>query len=64
MSVLNLAVIAAEKIEEQQLPVPSVVFPIVALSVFILLATVTWSYRDVANRHAEKPGGTPHAPSH
>jgi hypothetical protein len=64
MSAMNLAILAVEKIEEQPLPVPSVIFPIVALGFFALLATVTWSYRDVANRHAEKAGGTPHAPSH
>jgi hypothetical protein len=50
---------------EQQLPVPSVVFPIVALSVFALLGFVAWSYRDVANRHNGKPtrGGGQHGPT-
>ena len=59
MSVVASAVLAAVY-EEQQLPVPSVVFPIVALGVFALLAAVTWSYRDVANRHQGKAGsGSP-----
>ena len=62
MSVVASAVLAAATIEEQSLPVPSVVFPIIAISVFILLGAVTWSYRDVANRHAGKGGdaGHPH----
>lgn len=36
------------------LPFPSVVFGIIAIGVFVLLAAVTWSYRDVANRHEHK----------
>ena len=34
------------------LPVVSGVFPLIALGVFAILGAVTWSYRDVANRHA------------
>jgi hypothetical protein len=62
MSVVASAVLAAATIEEQSLPVPSVVFPIIALGVFALLAAVTWSYRDVANRHLGKgaDAGHPH----
>jgi hypothetical protein len=33
---------------------PPVVFPIIAFSVFLFLGIVTWTYRDVANRHAPK----------
>jgi hypothetical protein len=46
---------------ETPLPVPSVVFPIIALSVFLLLGVVAWSYRDVANRHSRGKAdhGTP-----
>ena len=61
MSVVASAVIAAVgTIEENQLPVPSVVFPLIAIGVFALLGLVAWSYRDVANRHAGKAGhGSP-----
>ncbi len=52
MSIAPLASIVLAQIEEQQLPVPSVIFPIIAMSVFILLGVVAWSYRDVANRHS------------
>jgi heme/copper-type cytochrome/quinol oxidase subunit 2 len=56
MSLVASAVLAAAgSIEEQPLPVPSVIFPIVALGVFALLALVAWSYRDVANSHTAKP---------
>jgi heme/copper-type cytochrome/quinol oxidase subunit 2 len=54
MSLVASAVIAAATIEEQPLPVPSVIFPIIALGVFAMLGLVAWSYRDVANRHAGK----------
>ena len=37
-----------------QLPFPSFVFGIIAISTFILLGVVTFSYRDVANRHDHK----------
>jgi hypothetical protein len=47
------------------LPVPSVVFPIVALSTFLVLGLITWSYRDVANRHAAAVRDhAAHRPSH
>jgi heme/copper-type cytochrome/quinol oxidase subunit 2 len=61
MSLVASAVLAAAgSIEEQPLPVPSVIFPIVALGVFALLALVAWSYRDVANSHRSASGhGSP-----
>jgi hypothetical protein len=37
-----------------QLPFPSFVFGIIAISTFILLGLITFSYRDVANRHDHK----------
>jgi hypothetical protein len=37
-----------------KLPFPSFVFGIIAISTFILLGLVTFSYRDVANRHDHK----------
>lgn len=33
---------------------PPWVFPLIAAIVFIVLAVVSWSYRDVANRHSDK----------
>jgi hypothetical protein len=33
---------------------PNYVFPIIAFLVFLFLGVVTWTYRDVANRHAPK----------
>ena len=35
-------------------PFPAFVFGVIAMSIFIGLAIVTWSYRDVANRHDQK----------
>jgi hypothetical protein len=62
-TVLPLLVRAAE--EGPGLPVISGVFPIIALVFFAVLAGVTWSYRDVAHRHADKTGDLgPHGPSH
>jgi hypothetical protein len=59
--VLPLLVRAAE--EGPGLPVISGVFPIIALVAFALLGGVTWAYRDVAHRHADKTGDLgPHGP--
>jgi len=44
----------AEHAGAVELPFPSVFFGVIAMGVFILLALVTWSYRDVANRHDHK----------
>ncbi|MEY2676958.1 MAG: hypothetical protein RL510_978 [Actinomycetota bacterium] len=35
-------------------PFPAFWFGAIAFGVFLLLAVVTWSYRDVANRHEHK----------
>ena len=40
-----------------QLVLPNWAFPAIAVAVFLVLAFVTWSYRDVANRHSDKTGG-------
>jgi hypothetical protein len=40
-----------------QLVLPNWAFPAIAVGVFLVLAFVTWSYRDVANRHSDKTGG-------
>lgn len=40
-----------------KLPMEPFFFGVVAMAVFILLAFVTWSYRDVANRHDHKVSG-------
>jgi p-aminobenzoyl-glutamate transporter AbgT len=37
-----------------ELPFPSFVFGIIAMATFILLGVITYSYRDVANRHDHK----------
>lgn len=53
---LNLVAAFAQEVEHEAVtyPFPSVVFGVIAISVFILLGLVTWSYRDVANRHEHK----------
>lgn len=35
-------------------PFPTVIYGVIAMVVFIVLGLVTWSYRDVANRHEHK----------
>ncbi len=39
------------------LVMPNWAFPLIAAGIFTVLGFVTWSYRDVANRHSNKTGG-------
>lgn len=41
-----------------ELPFPSIVFGLIAMATFIVLGVITWSYRDVANRHDHKSSGS------
>ncbi|MBI5161470.1 MAG: hypothetical protein HY996_08680 [Micrococcales bacterium] len=52
---LMTLVAAAE--EKATLFLPNWAFPLIAAIVFLLLALVVWSYRNVANRHADATGG-------
>lgn len=47
---------AAEEVHVQ-LPIEPFFYGVIAMCVFLLLAAVTWSYRDVANRHDHKSSG-------
>jgi hypothetical protein len=53
MSLLtSLPIEAPEELAELVLPVWA--FPTIAAVIFLVLALVTWSYRDVAHRHNDK----------
>lgn len=55
---MNAILAAAEGEHFVTYPFPTVVFGIIAISTFILLGLITWSYRDVANRHEHKVGSS------
>lgn len=40
--------------ELAELVLPTWAFPAIAAGIFLLLAVVTWSYRDVYHRHGDK----------
>ena len=42
------------------LPFPTIVLGLVAFGIFTMLGAITWSYRDVANRHEHKSGSDAH----
>ncbi|TQL47790.1 hypothetical protein FB562_0860 [Homoserinimonas aerilata] len=55
---MSFAVFAAEEAHELAPMVMDVIwFPIIAAAVFVALGVVTYSFRDVANRHSHKTGG-------
>lgn len=41
-------------IAHSELPIPAVVYGIIAMATFLVLALIVFSYRDVANRHDHK----------
>lgn len=43
--------------ELAELVLPIWAFPAIAAAIFLLLAVITWSYRDVAHRHNDKTSG-------
>ncbi len=56
------AILAAAAEEHHEafvtLPFPAFYFGVIAMGVFVLLGFITWSYRDVANRHDHKSTGS------
>lgn len=47
-------IVLAEAATHAELPFPPFVFGLIAATAFTALGLVTWSYRDVSNRHSQK----------
>lgn len=43
---------------------PNWAFPLTGAIIFTILGFVTWSFRDVANRHSQRTHGTSGEPTH
>lgn len=55
MSVLSSVIAAAEEAHVvNELPFPPYAYGVAMMVLFIVLGAITWSFRDVAHRHAEK----------
>ena len=64
---MSLLVTLITEVEEKApLLMPPLAFAGIAVGVFVLLGFVTWSFRDVANRHSNKTGtsGDSHGAGH
>ena len=59
MIVHDVVVASGEIVNE--LPMPTWAYGVVFIVGFFALAMVTYSYRNVANRHRHKLGGTDHS---
>jgi hypothetical protein len=57
LTVLALAGLAAHEEELAPTLLPPIGFAGIAAAIFIVLALVSWSFRDVANRHSDKAQG-------
>lgn len=51
-------VFAEGVVQHTELPMPAIMYGVIAMAAFIGLAFVTYSYRDVANRHDHKVSDT------
>jgi hypothetical protein len=50
-----LSILASEAaVHHAELPIPAFFYGVIAMTAFLALAGVTWSYRNVANRHDHK----------
>jgi hypothetical protein len=70
-----LTTVLAEAETHVELPMPTWAFGAIAIVIFISLAFVAWSFKDVANRHSHRsapdaaahagaPGATHHGSGH
>jgi len=41
-------------VHHNELPIPGIMYGVIAMGGFIALAAVTWSYRDVSNRNPSR----------
>lgn len=65
MLLLALTAVSAAAEEGSALPVPAIVYPLIAAVIFTFVGFVIWSFRDVANRHSQKTrGSTGHDSAH
>ncbi|HEX3680730.1 MAG TPA: hypothetical protein VHU90_13495 [Galbitalea sp.] len=62
MHLLAIAVVHSAVLTETSVPLlmPPIGFALIAFGIFLLFGVVTWTYRDVANRHAHKASTTYH----
>jgi hypothetical protein len=60
---LSIALALAEHEELAPMIAPPWVFAVVAAAIFTILGFVTWSFRDVANRHRNTNASTDHQSS-
>jgi hypothetical protein len=45
-------------VHHTEIPIPALLFGAIAFASFLVLGAITWSYRDVANRHSHKTSGS------
>jgi len=56
-----LMTLVAEAGQRATLFLPNWAFPLIAALAFLFMAFVSWNFRNVANRHSDKTGGTSRA---
>jgi hypothetical protein len=56
MHLIAIALAHSAVLAETKVPLimPPIAFALIAAGIFLLFGVITWTYRDVANRHAHK----------
>ncbi|HEV7950810.1 MAG TPA: hypothetical protein VGP24_13675 [Glaciihabitans sp.] len=60
MTLIAALVAATTEEHHNALFMPPIAFGAIAFAAFLVMGVVTWSYRDVANRHSQKFGAGEH----
>jgi hypothetical protein len=47
-------------IRHTEIPMEPIMYGIIAMGAFLVLGFITWSYRNVANRHSHKASNSAH----
>jgi hypothetical protein len=51
---MSFVSVVLSEVEHIALPLPLIVYPLVAAVLFLALGVVVWSFREVSNRHSGK----------
>jgi hypothetical protein len=52
--VISILIAEGAIVHHTELPMPAILYGIIAMAAFLALAGITWSYRDVSNRNPRR----------
>jgi hypothetical protein len=52
--VISILIAEGAIVHHTELPMPAILYGVIAMTAFLALAAITWSYRDVSNRNPRR----------